>query len=64
MQLTNEVASASVVRQRYKSGCSVRLLHPQRFSAKLQQTLALLEDVYQCPMGCNAYLTPAASQVR
>lgn len=59
-----DVADAAVVRRRFAAGASVRLLHPQLLCAPLAAALSLLEDALQCPMGCNAYLTPPGSQVR
>ena len=58
------MADEEVVRRRYAGGCSVRVLHPQRLCTPLWHALALLEHTFQCPMGCNAYLTPPGSQVR
>lgn len=63
MQADPEVADAAVVRRRYEVGASVRLLHPQRFSDSVWRVLSLLEDAFQCAVGCNVYLTPPASQV-
>lgn len=51
------------VRKRYADGSSVRLLHPQRWSDSVARLLAPLEQLLQCPLGCNAYLTPPSSQV-
>lgn len=59
-----EVAEAAVVRKRFAAGASVRLLHPQRWSDAVARLLAPLEQLLQCPLGCNAYLTPPDSQVR
>jgi hypothetical protein len=58
------IADANVVQQRYLKGCSVRLLHPQQWSAAIARLLAPLEQMLQCCLGCNVYLTPAGSQVR
>ena len=43
-------------------GCSLRVLHPQRWSDALQSLLAGLERHFGCAVGCNAYLTPPRSQ--
>lgn len=53
-----------VVSERYSAGCSVRLLHPQQWIASIAELLAPLEQLLQCCLGCNVYLTPADSQVR
>lgn len=52
------------MRRRFTDGSSVRVLHPQRWSAEVARLLAPLEQLLQCPLGCNAYLTPPGSQVR
>eukprot|EP00890_Picochlorum_soloecismus_P000622 jgi/Picsp_1/1560/NSC_05038-R1_lysine-specific demethylase no66-like len=58
-----EVADPKVVWQRYKNdGCSVRLLHPQRFVDSLWEVMFYLESYWNCCIGCNAYLTPAGTQ--
>jgi hypothetical protein len=59
----SNVADARVVKKRYDSGCSVRLLHPQQWMPAIAQLLAPLEQLLQCCLGCNVYLTPASSQV-
>ena len=64
MQAGQEVADAAVVRQRYDAGASVRLLHPQHYHDASWRVLSALEAAFQCPMGCNVYLTPPSSQVR
>lgn len=63
-QAGQEVANAAVVRRRYAGGASVRLLHPQHYHDATWRLLAALEAAFQCPMGCNVYLTPPRSQVR
>ena len=60
---TSNIADAEVVRQRYNGGCSVRLLHPQQWVPSVAELLAPMEQLLQCPLGCNVYLTPADSQV-
>lgn len=57
-----ETADPEVVWRRFKEGCSVRVLHPQRFSDTLWRLAARLESFLQCPVGCNTYLTPAGTQ--
>ena len=46
-----------------QEGASLRLLHPQRYFPHLAQRMALLEQVFNTCVGCNAYLTPPGSQV-
>ena len=59
----HEVAAAATVMKRFnKQGCSVRVLHPQRWIEPIYRLLSLLEDELKSPVGCNAYLTPPASQ--
>lgn len=58
-----EVASASTVMRRFdREGCSVRILHPQRWVEPIYKLLSFLEDELRSPVGCNAYLTPPSSQ--
>lgn len=62
---SGDIADPDVVWARYsQDGCSVRLLHPQRWFEHLADTLAKLEEVFSSCVGCNAYLTPANSKVR
>ena len=63
MQAEHEVADPEVVWKRYGEGCSLRVLHPQRTSDTVWKLLAVLEQLFQCPLGANIYLTPAGSQV-
>lgn len=59
----HDVASAATVMKRFrKEGCSVRILHPQRWIEPIYRLLSLLEDELRSPVGCNAYLTPPDSQ--
>ena len=55
------VASADTVWRRYSDGCSVRVLHPQRWCDALHAALGVLERHFNCAAGCNAYLTPPRS---
>ena len=52
----------TVAKRFEEDGCSVRVLHPQRWSDKLWALLSNLENFWQSPTGCNAYWTPANSQ--
>lgn len=59
----HETADLEIVRKRYKKGgCSLRVLHPQRFSDELWKFMYLLECCWGSVVGCNAYLTPSKSQ--
>lgn len=55
---------ATVRREFFKNGASLRLLHPQRWpgSDLLRATLADLEGYFESVVGCNAYFTPARAQ--
>ncbi len=55
-------ADPAVVWGRYEQGCSVRVLHPQRWCDELWRLLARLEGYLQSNVGANAYLTPPGSQ--
>ncbi len=57
-----EIADAATVWRLFDSGWSVRILHPQRWSDKLWKLMSALETYFGTCMGCNAYLTPKASQ--
>lgn len=58
-----DVADIVHVKRRFKKdGCSLRVLHPQRFSDELWKFMYLLECCWGSIVGCNAYLTPAMSQ--
>ena len=53
---------AARVKSRFLAdGCSVRLLHPQRFSDPLWSLMYKLECFWGSCVGCNAYLTPKGS---
>jgi lysine-specific demethylase/histidyl-hydroxylase NO66 len=57
------VADAESVWQRFDAeGCSMRVLHPQRWRDPLWKMLATLERFWKCSTGCNCYLTPPDSQ--
>jgi len=56
-------ANPEDVWRRYEEeGCSIRVLHPQRWCDPLWKMLAALERYWNCSVGCNSYLTPADSQ--
>ena len=52
----------SVWRRFDQDGCSLRVLHPQRWRDPLWKMLASMERFWNCSTGCNVYLTPADSQ--
>lgn len=58
------VDAGQVKSQFLTDGCSVRLLHPQRFSDPLWSLMYKLECFWGSCVGCNAYLTPKGSQRR
>ena len=59
----SKTADYETVMKRFEEdGCSIRILHPQRWSDKLWALLSNLENFWQSPTGCNAYWTPANSQ--
>lgn len=56
------VADADEVLKNFEGGCSVRVLHPQRWSDPLWLMLSTLERHWESVVGCNTYLTPPGSQ--
>ena len=57
------VADADSVWRRFdEEGCSLRVLHPQRWRDPLWKMLSTLERFWKCSTGCNCYLTPPDSQ--
>jgi lysine-specific demethylase/histidyl-hydroxylase NO66 len=54
-------ANVDTVKGKFRRGCSVRLLHPQRFSDSLWSLMYRLECYWGSCVGCNAYLTPKGS---
>uniref|UniRef100_H2SC20 Bifunctional lysine-specific demethylase and histidyl-hydroxylase n=1 Tax=Takifugu rubripes TaxID=31033 RepID=H2SC20_TAKRU len=46
----------------YKSGCSLRLLNPQAFSATVWNVLSILQENFGSMAGANIYLTPPGTQ--
>jgi lysine-specific demethylase/histidyl-hydroxylase NO66 len=55
-------ADADEVWKNFEGGCSVRMLHPQRWSDPLWLMLSTLERHWESVVGCNTYLTPPGSQ--
>lgn len=60
---STEIADPEIVWRRFKQeGCSIRLLHPQRWCDPLHKMLAACERFWGCASGCNVYLTPPGTQ--
>lgn len=57
----NVALHEDVVRH-FAEGCSVRVLHPQRYQDSLLRLVQALERFFNTPVGCNAYWTPPACQ--
>jgi lysine-specific demethylase/histidyl-hydroxylase NO66 len=57
-----EVVDPADVWRHYAAGCSIRLLHPQRWVDSIHALLAVLERHFNCACGSNAYLTPPGTQ--
>ena len=56
-------ATPDEIRQFYQDeGASIRLLCPQKFADKIWRVCSVLEDEFECQVGCNSYLTPAGTQ--
>ena len=56
------VVADNAMRRYEEKGCSIRILHPQRFSDELWKLMYMLECYWGSCVGCNSYLTPAGSQ--
>jgi lysine-specific demethylase/histidyl-hydroxylase NO66 len=54
--------AASVWKKFDEKGCSLRILHPQRWKDALWKMLSTMERYWNCSTGCNVYLTPPNSQ--
>jgi len=52
----------ATVEKVWSGGWTVQAIQPQRVSPALRRVVAALEDAFQCPVGCNAYLTPPGTQ--
>lgn len=46
----------------YESGCSLRMLNPQAFSATVWNVLSILQEQFGSMAGANVYLTPPGTQ--
>lgn len=56
-------ADPAVLWRRYsEEGCTIRVLHPQRWCERLHVMLAACERFWGCATGCNTYLTPPGTQ--
>ncbi|GMI57487.1 hypothetical protein ScalyP_jg11514 [Parmales sp. scaly parma] len=56
------IAQHNDVLANYNSGCSIRLLCPQKYSTSTYRLLSTLEENLSCMVGANLYLTPRGSQ--
>lgn len=60
---STDVAKPEDVWHRFrKDGCSMRILHPQRWNPKLLRMIVALEEYFECLVGCNLYYTPPGAQ--
>lgn len=46
----------------FEQGFSVRLLNPQTFIPQVGMVVSVLQELFQCMVGANVYLTPQNSQ--
>ncbi|KAK6637255.1 hypothetical protein RUM44_007669 [Polyplax serrata] len=46
----------------FESGCSIRLLNPQRFIPNIKLLMVTLQEFFHCFVGSNIYLTPPGTQ--
>ncbi|WPT13768.1 Ribosomal oxygenase 1 [Picochlorum sp. SENEW3] len=59
----HDVADAKVALRRFTHDkCSLRVLHPQRFTEPLWHLMYMLESYWGSCVGCNVYWTPKHSQ--
>lgn len=56
------VVTSKFVWEKFREGCSLRMPCPQKFSDRLHQLLAALEEEFGCMVGSNVYLTPPRNQ--
>lgn len=60
---SHDVANAKVALGRFTNDkCSIRVLHPQRFTEPLWHLMYMLESFWGSCVGCNTYWTPKHSQ--
>ncbi|KNC48430.1 lysine-specific demethylase NO66 [Thecamonas trahens ATCC 50062] len=58
-----EIAKLSDVLAAYHNdGCSVRIVHPEKYDPPMLTLLARLQEAFRATMGANIYLTPAGTQ--
>ena len=51
-----------MVQQVWDQGWTVQVIQPQRVVSVIADLLRGLEELFQCTVGSNAYLTPAKTQ--
>lgn len=57
------VANADDVMSMFRTqGCTVRVVHPERFMERIWELIAPLQEFFTSTMGANIYLTPAGAQ--
>lgn len=56
------MAESNDIWANYSSGCTIRLLCPQKYNDQVHALLSTLEDEFGCMVGANAYLTPGGCQ--
>lgn len=54
-------ADSKDVWQNFESGCTIRLLCPQKYNDEIHTLLSNLEYAFGCMVGSNAYLTPGGA---
>ncbi|CAK0845716.1 unnamed protein product [Prorocentrum cordatum] len=62
MQNGRGQAEAAAVAAAVAEGCSVQVVHPQRFAPAVAALLARLEGFFGCLWGANSFRTPPASR--
>lgn len=55
-------AESNDVFENFESGCTIRLLCPQKYNDEVHSLLSNMECEFGCMVGSNAYLTPGGSQ--
>ncbi|CAJ1380148.1 unnamed protein product [Effrenium voratum] len=56
------LANLTAVKEKVAQGCSVQVVHPQRFCPKVAALLARLEAHFGCLWGANSFRTPAGGK--
>lgn len=52
----------AIIWDKYKEGCSIRLLNPQTYSKNVWKLCSILQEYFHSFVGTNTYLTPPNSQ--